>query len=96
MANAGNHNDTRLIKKMISEGKLIKISPDDNPVLVMIKERFNDIVIHDDIVRNTFMGKKCDSHTAWNRLTNTSIWINQLRMKHRFFENISGTLYRPT
>lgn len=95
MANAGNHNDTRLIKKMILEGKLIKISPDDSAVLVMIKERFNDIVIHDDIVRNTFMGKKYDSHTAWNRMYKTLIWLNQLRFKHFFFENISGTLYRP-
>lgn len=80
---------------MISEGKLIKILPTDNPVLVKIKERFNDIVITDDIVRNTFMGKKCDSHTAWKRIDKTLIWLNQLRFKHFYFESISGTLYRP-
>jgi hypothetical protein len=79
---------------MIREGKLIKISPDDHPVLVKIKNRFNDIVINDDIVRNTFMGKKCDSHTAWRRVDKTLIWLNQLRIKHWYFETISGTMYK--
>lgn len=95
MANAGNHNDTRLLGRMIREGKLIKISPDDHPVLVKIKERFNDLVLNDDIVRSTYMGQKWDRHTAWNRVGKTLIWLNQLRFKHWYFENISGNLYKP-
>ncbi len=89
MANAGNHNDTRLLKSMISNGKLIKIYHTDNVIVKKIKDRFNYLVINDYSTNYKYDGKKYKGHSAWNKMTSTLIWVNQLRFKHWFFENIN-------
>lgn len=88
MANAGNHNDTRLLKQMITEGKLIKINSYDHPVIQKIKTRFNFIVMNDEAYNRTFNGKKFVCHKAWEKVNKTLLWANQLRMKHWFFHSI--------
>lgn len=89
MANAGNHNDTRLLKSMIIEGKLIKIYPNDHPVIKKIKLRFNQIVVNDQPYNYNYFGKKGVGHSAWKDVDGTLIWVNQLRTKHWYFENIN-------
>lgn len=88
MANAGNHHDTRLLKKMITEGKLIKIYPDDHPVAKKIKLRFNQIVGRDQPSNYRYNGKTYLTHSAWKQIDRTLIWVNQLRLRYWFFNPI--------
>ncbi len=89
MANAGRHNDTRILKSMIKSGKLIKISPDDHAVVVKIKTLFNDIVLSDQPSNYTWNGKKIVTHSAWSRMNENLIKVNQLRVRHWYFKSIS-------
>jgi hypothetical protein len=89
MANAGNHNDTRLLKSMIKEGKLIKIYPNDNPIAVQIKKKFNYIVINDNTTTYSYLGKKVKRHSAWENMTKTLIYVNQLRFKKWYFNSLT-------
>jgi len=89
MANAGNHNDTRLLKSMIKEGKLIKIYPNDHPIAVKIKARFNKLVINDHTTTYSYSQKKSKVHSAWNHMGKTLIYVNQLRIKKWYFIPLS-------
>lgn len=92
MANAGNHSDTRLINQMIREEKLITISSDDHPIARKIKLRFNELVTKDERLPHTFNGKKYVGHTAWRKLHNLLLRVNQLRWKYFYFEPLIGNL----
>lgn len=96
MANAGRHNDTRLLKRMIKEEKLIKISPKDHPFVKIAKLKFNEIVIGDIMANSNFGGKKFVTHSAWNRIGPTLILINQLRFRYWYFESIKGQLIKSS
>lgn len=89
MANAGNHNDTRQLKSMIKQGKLIKIYPTDHPVAVKIKARFNHLVINDNTTNYSYSGKKVKRHSAWEHMGKTLIYVNQLRFKKWYFIPLS-------
>ena len=89
MANAGNHNDTRLLMSMIKEGKLIKIYPNDHPIAVKIKARFNHLVINDNTTTYSYLGKKVKRHSAWENMAKTLIYVNQLRFKKWYFIPLS-------
>ncbi len=100
MANAGRHNDTRILKKMIYEGLLIKITDKDyhsNPATVWrIKKLFNDIVQHDEAYNHKYNGKKYIAHSAWRKVDKALIRINQWRFNNWCFEPLSEKdLYRP-
>jgi hypothetical protein len=98
MANAGNHNDTRILKRMIFEGKLIKISGKDyeNVTVLRIKSRFNDLVRKDEVYTSSYMGKKYKGHKAWKYMDNVLRWANQTRWKFFNFEPLSAAeLYKP-
>jgi hypothetical protein len=89
MANAGNHGDTKLLKFMIKEGRLLKVYEIDHPIAKRIKFRFNDLVINDQTSHYRYNGKNYNTHSAWNRMDVTLIWVNQLRLKHWWFEPLS-------
>lgn len=95
MANAGRHNDTQLIKKMIFDEKLIRIEPTDHHIAKQIKFRFNALVMTDTLRNGNYNGRKYVSHSAFRHVDKLLIRINQLRFKHWYFESITGNLFRP-
>jgi hypothetical protein len=95
MANAGRHNDTKLIQRMIKEERLIKVSDNDHPCAVRIKQMFNHIVSNDILINANYNGHKYVNHSAWKYLNKLSITVNQIRFRQFYFEPLSGTLYRP-
>ena len=88
MANAGRHNDTKVLKQMIRDGKLLKVGLNDNPVLVTIKQKFNHVVINDFVSNRSINGKTYHWHSAWVSKNNTLLQVNQLRIKHWYFERV--------
>lgn len=92
MANAGNHNDTRLLKRMIKEGKLIRVIPNDNLMMTKIKLRFNSVVANDQSLKYRHDGKNYITHSAFSELNKTLIWVNQVRLRYWCFESIKGEL----
>lgn len=86
MANAGRHNDTRILKEMIREGKLIKIYSYEHKIIQKIKARFNHIVMHDEAYNSKFNGKKYVYHKAWQQVDKALLWANQLRIKYWYYE----------
>lgn len=89
MANAGRHNDTRVLNLMIREGKLIKILPTDHQVVVKIKKNFNELVMSDYITNHSYNGKKYERHSAWDGVNDILIKTNQLRLRHWCFTPLS-------
>lgn len=63
MANAGRHNDTVILNRMINEGKLIKINESDWRAISKIKLIFNQIVLNDQN-RKTESGHRYVWHSA--------------------------------
>ena len=97
MGNAGYHPDTRFLKKMILDEKLIKVLDSDSSTIKKIKNRFNDIVLRDEIVNQKYNGRTYKAHSAWNDMYKALIWVNQTRCRSREFTPLAvADLYRPS
>lgn len=44
---------------------------------IQIKLRFNHIVLNDHTSTYSYLKKKCTSHTAWEKMDKTLLWVNQ-------------------
>lgn len=88
MADNGYSHDNKVIHDAFTAGKILQIKQGEHFIARRLKEYINDLIINDEVKANTFCGKSYNYHTAWVRMHKVTNKINQLRMKHWYWDKI--------
>lgn len=89
MADAGFSADKKFVDKYLHENKYVPIQPDDNPIVIEIKNNINDVIKNDKLIPKSYNNHKYYYHTAWeNKYGKLLIKINQLRVKNWFWDKL--------
>lgn len=89
MGNAGHSRDIKIINEAIKTGKQFKINDIEHPVSLFFKLRVNEeILANDKLTPYKAGGKTYYSHSAWSKLDNILIKINQMRIRYWYWEII--------
>lgn len=86
MANAGEGQDTLLLKWMIQTGTLLPIYPDENWLDYKIKTILNKVVEYDVIGTSYWNGYSSITHTAWRTMNKALLKVNQIRVNNLHYE----------
>lgn len=88
MADNGYSHDNKVINEAFQAGKILQIKQDEHFIARRLKEYINDLIINDEIKRMSLGKDSWDYHTSWGRMHRVTNKINQLRMKHWYWDKI--------
>jgi CTP:phosphocholine cytidylyltransferase-like protein len=88
MADNGYSHDNKVIHEAFQAGKILQIKQGEHFITRRLKEYINDLIINDEVKRMSLGKDSWDYHTSWSRMHRVTNKINQLRMKHWYWDKI--------